>query len=177
MNKKWSSFPTLTSERLFLREISFNDANAIFELRTNPQINKYVDRKTPKTITDAVDFIKMIQDLVKNEEGIFWVITLKNTSEVIGSIGIRHFNDDFSYAEIGYELHPDFHKKGIMSEALQTIINFSFNTFGLKTIEAFTHKNNIGSIALLEKHQFIYQPKRREEGFINNRIFKLKNKL
>ena len=35
-----SSFPMLTSERLFLREISFNDANAIFELRTNPQINK-----------------------------------------------------------------------------------------------------------------------------------------
>ena len=48
-------------------------------------------------------------------------------------------------------------------------------TMNLKTIEAFTHKDNEASKALLKKHQFVFQVERREDGFENNRIFKLKN--
>ena len=43
----------------------------------------------------------------------------------------------------------------------------------LKIIEAFTHQNNIASIALLEKHNFVFQPERSDESFENNRIFRL----
>jgi ribosomal-protein-alanine N-acetyltransferase len=64
-----------------------------------------------------------------------------------------------------------------MSEAIVAVLHFGFNELHLKTIEAFTHKNNKPSIALLEKHHFVFQSERREEGFENNRIFKLeKNK-
>jgi ribosomal-protein-alanine N-acetyltransferase len=48
----------------------------------------------------------------------------------------------------------------------------------LKTIEAFTHKNNLPSITLLKKHNFIFQTERRDNGFDDNRIWKLeKNRI
>ena len=62
-----------------------------------------------------------------------------------------------------------------MSEAIVSVLNFGFKDLQLNTIEAFTHKNNIASIALLKKHQFIFQPERKDEGFENNRIFRLEN--
>ena len=38
----------------------------------------------------------------------------------------------------------------------------------LKTIEAFTHKNNTASISLLEKQKFVFEPEIKDEGFENN---------
>jgi ribosomal-protein-alanine N-acetyltransferase len=62
-----------------------------------------------------------------------------------------------------------------MSEAFDKILNFGFQNLDLKTIEAFTHKNNTASIALLQKQKFVLHPERREEGFENNRSYRLKN--
>ena len=51
-----------------------------------------------------------------------------------GSIGYQNFNNNFSYAEIGYELHPDYHNKGYMNESFKAILNFGFCTMNLKII-------------------------------------------
>ena len=60
-----------------------------------------------------------------------------------------------------------------MSEAFEPVLNFGFENLELKTIEAFTHKNNVASIALLEKLNFVLHPDRRDEGFENNRSYRL----
>jgi ribosomal-protein-alanine N-acetyltransferase len=44
----------------------------------------------------------------------------------------------------------------------------------LKTIEAFTHKNNRASIALLEKQKFVFEPEIKDEGFENNISYRIK---
>ena len=62
-----------------------------------------------------------------------------------------------------------------MSEALQTVLEFGIKKLHLKTIEAFTHKNNIASKALLEKHHFKFQPNRRCKVYSFNRIWRLDN--
>ena len=61
-----------------------------------------------------------------------------------------------------------------MNESFKAILNFGFCTMNLEIIEAFTHKDNEASKALLKKNQFVFQVKRNDEGFENNRIFKLK---
>lgn len=176
MNFNFHPFPILETERLILRQLNLNDTKAIFGLRTNKEVNQFITRNTPKNLAEARAFIDMISNLVANNNGIFWVIESKQNNLVLGTIGLRHFEVDENYAEVGYELHPDFQERGFMSEALQEVLNFGFDKLNLKTIEAFTHKNNIASIALLEKHSFVFQPERREEEFENNRIFKLEIK-
>jgi RimJ/RimL family protein N-acetyltransferase len=41
-----------------------------------------------------------------------------------------------------------------MDEALKCVINLGFQKTGLEAIEAYTHKENTGSIHLLERNDF-----------------------
>ncbi len=174
MNDIFNQFPNLKTERLTLRQLTFNDIEVIYELRSSKEINKLISRKTPNNLEESEDFIKVCHIEFKNENRIFWAIEFKN--EVIGTIVYHKIKTDKNYAEIGYELNPDFQQKGLMSEALKVVLEFGIEKMQLKTIEAFTHKNNIASIALLKKHNFDFQPNRKCESVENNRIWKLEFK-
>ena len=163
-------FPELSTERLILRQPTPRDSKAIYLLRSNKKINELISRKMPQSISETTKFIAELNNRFYDKKNIFWVIVSKEYNQVIGSIGYQNFNNNFSYAEIGYELHPDEHKKGFMNESCEAVLNFGLHTINLKTIEAFTHKDNEASKALLKKHQFVFQIKRREKGFDNNRM-------
>ena len=84
-----------------------------------------------------------------------------------------NFSEDRKIAEIGYDLHPDFHKKGIMNEALKTILNYGGKSLNLKTLEAYTHKNNEASINLLLNNGFHHIEHKIDNDNPDNSIFSL----
>lgn len=154
LNKISSTFPTLTTERLTLREPLETDAQQIFLLRSDPIINKYLDRHPGKTVEEALNFIRKVNENFKNNTGFYWAITQTDSGELIGTICLFGFSDDLKKCEIGYELLPNYQGQGIMNEALKKVIEFAFQTLGLDTIEAFTHKDNQRSTNLLLKLNF-----------------------
>ncbi len=171
----FSPFPTLTTERLILRQLKNSDDAAIFLLRSDNSVNKYIDRPKQININEANEFIKMINDGINNNKWTYWAICLKNIPELIGTICLWNFSDDKTTAEIGYELKPSFQGKGLMNEALRCIINYGFQTIRLKKIDAYTHKENIGSLKLLEKNNFKLEPNRIDQENANNIIYTLTN--
>jgi ribosomal-protein-alanine N-acetyltransferase len=175
MDFNFTTFPVLETERLTLRELNLNDTKAIFGLRTNKEINEFIDRKRLNNLSESRAFIDLISKLAATNKGLFWVLESKNNQQLIGTIGLRNFEDEKNYAEIGYELDPSYHQRGFMSEAFEAILKFGFENLELKTIEAFTHQKNTASIALLKKQQFVLDPERREEGFENNRSYRIVN--
>ena len=54
----FTHFPELKTERLLLRQLKETDANAIFLIRSNEAVNKYIDRPKTSTIAEASLFIK-----------------------------------------------------------------------------------------------------------------------
>lgn len=175
MNCNFIPFPVLESERLVLRALEISDAKSIFSLRTNKEVNTFIRRDLLKNLSESRAFIDFTTNLALDGSGVFWGIATKETDEIIGSIGLRNFDSEKDNAEIGYDLHPNYQEKGFMSEAFQMILEFAFQKMNLSAIEAFTHKNNSASIALLEKHAFELQTERKDIGFENNRIFRLEN--
>ena len=173
MDFDFTTFPVLETERLILRALNLDDAKAIFGLRTNKEVNTFIKREAPKNLSEARAFIDLISDLVSSNQGIFWVLQSNSNNRLMGTIGLRNFDVEDNYAEIGYEIHPDYQESGYMSEAFKAVLEFGFKQMNLKTIEAFTHENNNASKALLEKHDFIFQPERTDEGFEHNRIWRL----
>jgi ribosomal-protein-alanine N-acetyltransferase len=174
MNFDFTNFPVLQTERLTLRELNLNDTKAIFRLRTKKEVVEFIDRKTLNNLSETRAFIERISKLTSNNKGVFWVIESKSNSQVIGTIGLRNFEDEEDYAEIGYELEPSYQQKGFMSEAFNVVVEYGFKQMQLKTIEAFTHKNNKASIALLEKQKFVFEPEIKDEGFENNISYRIK---
>ena len=173
MDFNFTTFPVLETERLTLRALCLEDAKAIFGLRTNKEVNEFIDRKSMNNLSESRAFIDLISNLAATNKGVFWVLESKNNHQLIGTIGLRNFEDEEDYAEIGYELDPISQQKGFMSEAFEAILEFGFQEMELNTIEAFTHKNNTDSITLLEKQGFVFQPEIKDEGFENNISYRL----
>jgi [ribosomal protein S5]-alanine N-acetyltransferase len=75
-------------------------------------------------------------------EWINWAITLKSTNKLIGLICFWNISKEHSKAEIGYELMANYQGKGIMQEALTTVVEHGFANMKLHLIEAFPNQNN-----------------------------------
>ena len=169
MVKNFTPFPVLKTERLTLRQLISSDDKEIFALRSDDNVNKYLDRKPSKSIDDAKNFIQTINENIQRNDSIYWVITLNGTDKLIGTICLFDFTNDDLKAEIGYELLANFQGKGIMQEATSKVIDFGIQHIGLNSIEAYTHSENHSSTKLLEKLNF----KRHSAGDDNFMIFKL----
>lgn len=164
----------LETERLILKPIDESHVEDILEIRSNEVVNQFVKRIPPKTNYDALDYILTIKKRVQNKESLNWGISYKNQQNLIGTICLWKFSDDRTEAEVGYELLPDHHRKGIMSEALSAVLNYGFNELNLLEILAFTNKFNENSKGLLVKHDFVLQEGRTDDGFPENLVFSLK---
>lgn len=149
-HRNLKTFPTLITERLTLRQLSASDVQEIFLLRSDPLINKYLGRQPSKTLEDALGFIEKI----KNNSLTYWGIVPKGNEKLVGTICLFDVSDELKKCEIGYELITEHQGNGIMVEAAQKIIEYATRTLGLKTIDAYTHKDNQSSTNLLEKLKF-----------------------
>ena len=154
LNRILSTFPTLTTERLTLRQPLESDAQEIFLLRSDAIVNKYLDRQPTETVAEAISFIRKVAENFKNNAGLYWAITQTDNGKLIGTVCLFDFSDEGKKCEIGYELLPNYQGQGIMNEALKKIIEFTFQTLGLENIDAFTHKDNQSSTKLLRKFNF-----------------------
>jgi ribosomal-protein-alanine N-acetyltransferase len=147
-------FPELRTERLRLRQLTLSDAGEIFLLRSNERVNKYLDRPSAQSIDDAIAFINKIDQGIANNESLYWVITMKDESKLIGTISLWNISREDSKAEIGYELMPEYHGKGFMQEAFARTIKYIGEVLKVETIEAWTHSKNLASSKILERNGF-----------------------
>lgn len=167
----------LSSDRLILRQLNDKDDNAIFELRSNDSVNKFIGRPKQKLIHEAKEFIEKINNSIAKKESFYWGITLKENTTLIGTICLWNFSPDKTLAELGYELNPIFQGQGIMNEAIQTVINYASNSLKLKIIDAYCHKENISSIKLLIKNGFIFNENKMDIDNKNIIVYSLTNNL
>ncbi|MDZ8139524.1 MAG: GNAT family protein [Nostoc sp. DedQUE04] len=175
-----SSFPQLETERLLLREISLQDAEATFAVLSDPSVTQfhYVDIFT--SIKEAIALIEHRAKRFEQGDGIRWGIIHKQDNVLIGSCGFQ-VNPQEHAAEVGYELASTFWRQGIMTEAVDTILQFGFEKMGLRFVVAQVMLENIASKKLLEKLGFHSQGVQKQYAFFKGQYhdleqFLLKNK-
>ncbi|MEO7265230.1 MAG: GNAT family N-acetyltransferase [Ferruginibacter sp.] len=145
-------FPILETERMILRAVSLEDAEDMFFLRTNEDAMKFINKALPKSIADILELVAKMND---NTMRIQWAMALKTDNKLIGTIGYHIIDKDHHRAELGYMLHPMQWNKGLMSEAIQAVLDFGFNKLGLHSIEARINPANNASSKILLKHNFV----------------------
>ncbi len=162
----FTPFPVLTTERLVLREINHDDAEEMFRYRSDKRIMQFIHRPVMTSPDEAIPYIDKITNNHRNNEGIMWAITLKGEGKLAGTVGFWRMEKEHHRAEIGYMLGSNYQGKGIMQEALQTMIKFGFENMKLHSAEAHVNPVNISSVKVLEKAKL-----RREAHFKENFCF------
>jgi [ribosomal protein S5]-alanine N-acetyltransferase len=155
MGISFNPFPEFIKNDLRLRQLSLSDENEIFLLRSDEMVQKYLDRPFAKTLDDAREFIKKVNNGISENEWIYWAITPLKQETIAGTICLWNFSWTDNKAEIGYELLPDYHGKGIMQEAINIILDYAFNTLMLASVDAILVPENLKSVRVLERNNFI----------------------
>jgi ribosomal-protein-alanine N-acetyltransferase len=163
VNKLYNEkFPVLdVDENFILREQTIEDTDAFYAYYTDPEVARYILASNPKNLAEASAEIHYCRSLFTYKRGIYWTLARKSDNYMIGAIGL-YINNQHLRAEICYDLSRQYWNQGIMTKALQRIMQFCFNNIGINRIEAITLKDNNASIAILEKLGF------RHEGCMKN---------
>lgn len=156
LEPNFNPFPTLETDRLLLRRYTPEDAADVFSYRSNADAMKHIAKPLQTTLADAKQMLEKINNMVNTNEGIGWAITLKGQpKKVIGGCSFHVIQKEHYRAEIGYMLHPDYWRKGIVSEAVKALIAYGFQEMKLHSIEAHIDPTNTGSEKVLTSFGFV----------------------
>ncbi|WP_430788054.1 GNAT family N-acetyltransferase [Virgibacillus flavescens] len=148
-------FPILETDRLKLIHIDQSHELAYFEIMSNDSVTEFYGMDSLNSMDEAAKIIDSFQHTYKKKQGIRWGILWKKTNSFIGTIGLNNLSNWSKRAEIGYEIHPDYWRRGIATEAIGAVLDYSFNEMELFRIGAVTFPDNVSSNKLLEKIGFI----------------------
>ena len=135
----------LQTERLILRQINQDDLTDIFEYASKEKVSTYLRWKPHKTIEDTDKFIQQIIACYQKNDFCHWGIEHRIEKRLIGMCAFVNSNVSHSRGEIGCVLSPNYWRKGYMTEALSSVINFGFTRMKLNRIEALCQVQNIAS--------------------------------
>ena len=161
--KYYNGVPMIETERLILQNLRMDDVSEYYNYHSDSDLLKYYDWR-PDNISDAKGDIESLIQECNNQNRIHWAITMKGKDTIIGDLGL--LIDSFQLkGEINYMLSKSYMGVGIMTEALASVISYSFNETNLIRIQALSVPENQHSNNLLIRTGFIREGVLRKYGY------------
>jgi len=148
----------------YIRLINNKDSKELYQL-IQKNLNRLEDTfagmvsKTNK-IDETKEFIEDAIAKIHLKTYFPFVIIDETSQRLIGFIDIKNVDWNIPKAEIGYFVDVHYDGKGIAGNALNIIVNYSFDTLKMNKLFLRTTISNIGSQKVAEKNGF------EKEGFI-----------
>lgn len=154
----------IITERLLLREITWNDLDAIHRLHSVPEVDEFNTLGIPGSLDETRELIRadIEKKNVDRQNRYTWRIIEQHSGEFIGLAGMTLSNDKYRLGEIYFKLLPAFWGKGYATEVAKGLIVSGFDTFKLHKVEAGVATDNERSIRVLEKTGMIREGLRRK---------------
>lgn len=160
----------INKEGYFIREIQLSDADHYRELLNHNAVKPFIPNQLlPKSLFDMIRIITALKGLSSANKGAYWALCHPD-GHLIGALGYESWNPSHLRLEVAFELHPDHQGKGLMTQAMEKIIDFGFNDIGAIRIEAFTLLHNSASIRLLERLNFNKEAQLKKYRMFNGTI-------
>lgn len=160
-------FPIIDiNEHFHLREHKAKDTESFFEYYTDSEVCRHILATIPNSVNEAAQEIQYCKNLFYQRRGAYWALADKSENCMIGAIGL-YINNQHHRAEICYDLKKEYWRKGLMSKAILSVIQYAFSQMHIFRIEALTVASNEASTGILQKLGFLH-----ESTLKNYRYFK-----
>ncbi len=153
-----STLQTITTDRLLLRPFTDADAEALFEMDSNPEVHRYLGNQPVKSIEEIISIIDFIQQQYRDFGIGRWVVTDKSNGAFMGWAGLKWIteaiNGHLHYYDLGYRFLPKYWGYGFATEAGKAWVNYATNELGQEKIYAIADSQNLASQNVLRKLGF-----------------------
>ena len=144
---KLAQYPIVETERLLLRPVTLDDAEAMFAYASDKDNTRYTF-PTNQSLEETKNNIA--QFYLANPLG-RWGIELKSTGEFIGTIDLHKIDSVLKKVAIGYIINQKYWNQGLTTEANRAVIKLIFEKIGMNKLTALHDKDNPASGKVMEK--------------------------
>ena len=141
---------SIKTERLLLRKLQKDDAEAIFQWTSDPEVCRYLTWNAHKSIEVTKTILDQWVKEYENPDCYRYGIVLKEENKLIGMIDVYGYHR--GNPVIGYVLNRHYWGKGYMTEAFGAFKEELLERF--KTLIIRACKDNVGSNRVIEKNGF-----------------------
>ena len=154
----------LSTERLYLRELHSEDAAALYALNSDPDVMRYTGDEAFASRTAAEAFIRDYDQYRKHGFG-RWAVMLERNHRFIGWSGLRR-DDDTGEVDLGFRFFTPYWAQGYATEAGRAALQLGFERFGLSRIIGRSMRENLPSVAVLQKLGMRFCEVREDSGVL-----------
>lgn len=135
--------------RLYLREMSPDDAEQAYLLNADPEVIRYTGDLPFTSKESAAAFLEAYDHYRRHEFG-RWAVIQKSNEEFLGWCGLKYTTDPDEH-DIGFRFFRSHWGKGFATEAAQKCLELGFNRFEMPVITGRVMRGNSASVRVLEK--------------------------
>jgi len=169
----------LETERLILRRYMRSDREPMFNnCWNNFDVWKWTNYEPMDSIEDVLTLNNIFTDhwfgKYRQPDYYNWAIQLKSLGEVIGRVrGMSgaYLDERTGQIELAYELGEKWWNQGLMTEAVEKVIDFFFNEVGFNRIYAAHAHENPASGKIMQKCGMTYEGTMRQAANSNGGLF------
>ncbi len=165
--------PTLETERLYLKKITKDSLNDVYEYRSDAEVSRYLLWRPDETPETTERYLQYVEKLYENCKFFDFGIYLKENGKMIGTVGFTTINLHKNTASVGYVLNSKYWGQGIAKEALEKIIEFGFEILEFDTLYAKFIEENSRSKRVLEKCGFKFFENEKKLLLVKDRMEKI----
>ncbi len=155
-------FPIQQSERLILRKVTKADIDDIFEIYSSEEVAEFDDFEPLDSKEGSLKIIEGNHKQFDDKDQIRWMLEAKDTHELIGTCGLYDFDECSNNCTLGYDLKVKEWNKGFITEAINIVTKYAFDTMKLHRVMALVTPGNKASERVLEKNGYVYEGLMRE---------------
>jgi ribosomal-protein-alanine N-acetyltransferase len=157
----------IETDRLILRPFVMADAEDMFRNWANdPEVTKYLTWAPHGRIEITREILKIWTSAYGKKDYYQWAMVIKETGDLVGSIGVVSYDDGNEHCEIGYCSAQKAWGKGYMTEALIAMMDYLFETVGFHRISGIHYEGNDASCKVMTKAGMTYEGTKR--GYYKN---------
>jgi|FEC22Drversion2_1045045.scaffolds.fasta_scaffold00497_21 RimJ/RimL family protein N-acetyltransferase len=153
---------SLATERLTLRPLVPDDAEAYAAMRFHPKVEKWLPPAEGDPVEAALRSIGRFAAAWRERGHAPWGVFLDG--RLIGHGGLNYV-PEFGETEVLWALHPDAWGKGYATEVARAALAYGFETLGLDLIFAITLSANLASQAVMRRLGLTYRRRVAYKGF------------
>lgn len=141
----------LETERLWLRELTLDDFDAMFEIFGDAETMLYYPQAYSREMLEAA-LERQFVSYAENGYGL-WAIILKSENKFIGDCGLLHQEvDGVQELEVGYHINRQYWGRGFAPEAARACFEYGFHTLGRQRMISLIRPENLPSRRVAEKN-------------------------
>ncbi|MEK5394921.1 GNAT family N-acetyltransferase [Paenibacillus sp. FSL K6-2859] len=150
-----------------------SDSPSLFKIWSDPEVTKFMNIDSFTDENQAKDMIKLLDEFSLDNKAIRFSIIEMKSNEIIGSCGFNSLDFENEKAEIGYDIARAFWGRGYASEAISALLDYAFSTLKLNRIEAKVEPENVNSVKVLQKLNFMFEGTLRRYERVNGKFIDL----